>query len=124
MIQKIYLILVCVALTFQACEKIEYVKADPQLGFTVVRDNMVFVEGATVSLFSNQQDWELKSNVVQTLQTDSKGQAIFENLGEQKYYFLVEKDELNNLADIAATHEPLKTGKRAEVLVKIMKNNF
>lgn len=124
MIQKIYLILACVALTLQACEKTEYVKANPQLEFTVVRDNMVFVEGATVSLFNTRQDWELKSNVVQTLQTDSKGQALFENLGEQKYYFLVEKDEQNNLADIAATHEPLKIGKRAEVLVKIMKNNF
>lgn len=119
-----YLFLAGAALILQACDITEYVESSPQLEFTVVRDNMVFVDGATVSLYNTKQDWESKSNVVESLQTDSKGQALFEDLQEQKYYFFVEKGELDNMADIAATWDPLKIGQRSEVLVKIMKTNM
>ncbi len=122
--RKFYFLLVSVALIFQACEKTEYVKSSPQLEITVVSGDMVFVEGATVSLFNTEDDWQLKSNVVQSLETDSKGQVLFEDLQEQKYYFFVEKGEQDNLADIAATFDPLKTGQKSELLVKITENNF
>lgn len=122
--QRFLLFLLGVTLILQACEKTEYVKASPQLEITVVQDNMVFVEGAVISLYNTQQDWQLKTNAVQELHTDAKGQALFEDLQEQKYYFFVGKGELDNLADVAATWEPLKTGQKSQVLVKIMKTNL
>ena len=103
-----------------SCTKEEYVDPAPQLFFTVVEDDLIFVEGATVSLFNNQEDWENDSNVVASLQTDAKGQALFENLDEQTYYFYVEKGDLNNLADIAVLSAPLQIGRKSELFVKIM----
>nr|WP_321484961.1 SpaA isopeptide-forming pilin-related protein [uncultured Draconibacterium sp.] len=103
-----------------SCTTEEYVDPAPQLFFTVVEDDLIFVEGATVSLFNNQEDWENDSNVVASLQTDAKGQALFENLDEQTYYFYVEKGDLNNLADIAALSAPLQIGRKSELFVKIM----
>lgn len=119
----ITLLLALVALQF-GCKETEYVESAPQLEFTIVKDNLVFVEGATISLYTTQDDWETHSNVVQSLQTDSKGQALFEELEEQRYYFFVEQDELNNLTDIAATAEPLKIGQKSQVLVKIANTNL
>ena len=113
-----------VLLFSQACVKTEYVKPEPQLLFTVVSGNMIFVEGATVSLYETQNDWESGINVVDSLQTDSTGQALFEDLKEQRYFFSVVKGELNNLADIQATWDSLRVGQRSEVLVKIMKSDL
>lgn len=117
--KKLLLFLAVFTFTLISCEKIDYVQSEPQLEFTVVQGNMIFVEGATISLFETQLDWESQTNVIQSLKTNAKGQVIFENLKEQKYYFFVEKDELNNLADIAATWDPLKKGQRSQLLVKI-----
>ncbi|HPE77431.1 MAG TPA: SpaA isopeptide-forming pilin-related protein [Draconibacterium sp.] len=120
--QKFFLFLAGLLLILQACEKTEYVKPDPQLEITVMGDNVVLIEGATVTLYNTKEDWTQNANAVQSLQTDSKGQVLFEDLKEQKYYFLVEKDDMNNLADIAATAEPLKVGQLSQLLVKIMEN--
>lgn len=116
---NIFAILALVLFLFSCTEK-EYIDAAPQLLFTVVADNLVFVEGASVSLFNSQEDWENHSNVVASLQTDGKGQVLFENLDEQIYYFYIEKGDLNNLADIAALSEPLQIGRKSELFVKIM----
>ena len=116
---NIFAILALVLFLFSCTEK-EYIDADPQLLFTVVADNLVFVEGASVSLFNSQEDWENHSNVVASLQTDGKGQVLFENLDEQIYYFFIEKGDLNNLADIAALSAPLQIGRKSELFVKIM----
>lgn len=116
---NIFAILALVLFLFSCTEK-EYIDADPQLLFTVVADNLVSVEGASVSLFNSQEDWENHSNVVASLQTDGKGQVLFENLDEQIYYFYIEKGDLNNLADIAALSEPLQIGRKSELFVKIM----
>lgn len=116
---NIFAILALVLFLFSCTEK-EYIDAAPQLLFTVVADNLVFVEGASVSLFNSQEDWENHSNVVASLQTDGNGQVLFENLDEQIYYFYIEKGDLNNLADVAALSEPLQIGRKSELFVKIM----
>lgn len=105
-----------------SCKKTEYVQSSPQILITVMDDNVVVIGGATVTLYNTKEDWSQKANAVQSLQTDSKGQALFEDLQEQKYYFFVEKGDKNNLADIAATAEPLKMGQLSQLLVKIMEN--
>jgi len=119
-----YVLVTGLILIFQGCNETEYVPSAPQLEFTVVTDNMVFVEGATVTLYNTKEDWANSENAVESLQTDSKGQVFFENLREQKYYFFVQKEDMNNLADIAATAEPLKMGQQSQLLVKIMENPF
>lgn len=115
-----YVLITGLVLVFQGCKKTEYATSTPQLEFTVVTDNLVFAEGATVSLFNSQEDWETHSNVVASQETDEKGQVLFENLDEQTYYFYIEKGELNNLADIAALSAPLQKGRKSELFVKIM----
>lgn len=114
------IVVMAILISFLSCTKEEYVDADPQLLFTVVENNLVFVEEATVSLFNSQEDWENHANVVASQQTDGKGQVLFENLDEQTYYFYIEKGDLNNLADIAALSEPLQKGRKSELFVKIM----
>lgn len=114
------IVVLAVLISLLSCTKEEYVDAEPQLLFTVVAKNLVFVEGATVSLFICQEDWETHSNVIESLETDAKGQVLFENLYEQTYYFYIEKGNLNNLADIAALSEPLQKGRKSELFVKIM----
>ncbi|MEZ5106667.1 MAG: SpaA isopeptide-forming pilin-related protein [Draconibacterium sp.] len=122
--QKLFLFLAGLLFILQACEKTEYIKSSPQLEITVINENVVFVEGATVTLYNTKEDWKQKENEVQSLQTDSKGQVFFEDLQEQKYYFFVEKGDMNNMADIAATAEPLKVGQLSQLLVQIMENPF
>ncbi|MGF7139837.1 hypothetical protein [Roseimarinus sediminis] len=120
----IYVLLTGLVLILQGCNETEYVLSAPQLEFTVVTDNMVFVEGATVTLYNTKEDWTNREHAVQSLPTDSKGQVFFQDLNEQKYYFFVQKGEMNNLADIAATAESLQMGQLSQLLVKIMENPF
>nr|WP_321358130.1 hypothetical protein [uncultured Draconibacterium sp.] len=114
------IVVLAMLISLLSCTKEEYVEPAPQILITVVEDDLVFVEGASVSLFNSQEDWENHSNVVASLQTDEKGQVLFENLDEQIYYFYIEKGDLNNLADIAALSEPLQKGRKSELFVKIM----
>ena len=102
-----------------SCKKTEYIESNPQMIISVVSRYMVPIEGATVTLYNTEDELHFKENALDTLQTDVSGQVLFEDLQEQRYYFYVEKDGLDNTGDIAATWEPLQIGQRSELVVKI-----
>ena len=102
-----------------SCKKTEYVESNPQMLISVVSKYMVPVKEATITLYNTEDELHFKENAMATLQTDSIGQALFENLQEQRYYFYVEKDGWDNTSDISATWDPLQIGQRSELVVKI-----
>jgi len=101
------------------CKKTEYVTPNPQMLINVVSKYMVPVSGATITLYNTEDELHLKENPLTSLQTNPNGQALFENLEEQRYYFYVEKDDLDNTGDISATWNPLQIGQKSELVVKI-----
>lgn len=107
------------AVSLWGCTDEEYVKPAPQLQISVISKYLVPVSGASVTLYNSEADLSLKTAPVTTLQTDQAGQALFENLQEQRYYFYVEKDGMDNTSDVAATKNRVQTGQRFEVVVKI-----
>lgn len=102
-----------------SCKKTEYVEPNPQMLISVVSKYMVPVPGATIVLYNTEDELYLKENPITTVQTDPSGQVLFEDLEEQRYYFYVEKDGLDNSGDISATWNPLLIGQKSELVVKI-----
>ena len=66
------------------------------LHVTVRNDLGNTVEGATVRLFENEEDYTQEENAAAEGTTDAKGVAKFKDLKAIPYYVLVEKDDLNN----------------------------
>ena len=105
--------------SFFGCTREEYVPSAPQLQIQVVSKYLVPVQGADVTLYNTEDNLYHQLNPVMNLQTNEAGQVLFENLEEQRYYFYVEKDGLDNTSDVAATKNPVQAGQRFEVVVKI-----
>lgn len=106
-------------ISFFSCTKEEYVQPAPQLQIQVISKYLVPVQGANVTLYNTEDNLYLQVDPIKNLQTDQAGQVLFEDLEEQRYYFFVEKDSLNNTSDVASTKNPIQTGQRFEVVVKI-----
>lgn len=102
-----------------SCKKTEYVEANPQMLISVISQFLVPVQEATITIYSTEDELYLKVNPIATLQSDPNGQALFEDLEEQRYYFYVEKDGLDNTGDISAVWDPLQIGQRSELVVKL-----
>ncbi|NOT74080.1 MAG: carboxypeptidase regulatory-like domain-containing protein [Cyclobacteriaceae bacterium] len=54
------------------------------------------VEGATVSIFENQEDYTAEKNAAETGTTDAKGVIRFKNLKGIAYYVLARKGDKDN----------------------------
>jgi hypothetical protein len=106
-------------ISFFSCTKEEYIQPAPQLQIQVISKYLVPVQGANVTLYNTEANLYNQVDPVKNLQTNQAGQVLFEDLEEQRYYFYVEKDELDNTSDVAATKNALETGQRFEVVVKI-----
>ncbi len=107
-----------------SCKKTDYVEAGPQLEFIVIDENLTFVEEASVSLYETLDDWRDRTNVLEVIQTDLDGKALFENLKEQLYYFHIEKGRLNNYMDIGAIKDSLRFGQKSVVTVILKETEF
>ncbi|HMQ01443.1 MAG TPA: carboxypeptidase regulatory-like domain-containing protein [Cyclobacteriaceae bacterium] len=77
-----------------------------QLHITV-RDSLGnIVEGASVRLFENEEDYKKESNQAgETLTTDKSGMVKIRNLKSIKYYVLVEKEDMSNIGGGVATEK-------------------
>jgi hypothetical protein len=118
--KKLNIITVLVFLiSFLGCTKDEYVQPAPQLQIQVISKYLVPVQGANVTLYNTEENLYHQADPIKNLQTNEVGQVLFEDLEEQRYYFFVEKDGLNNTSDVASTKNPVQTGQRFEVVVKI-----
>ena len=107
---KILLTIMLCLIVCSGCKETEYVYLDvaPKLEIMVkdLSDNII--AGATINLYSSEEDFDLKKNEVQTKTTDDSGKALFEDLSESIYYFLAEKGELNNYYEVVTFTNPLK----------------
>lgn len=53
-------------------------------------------EGATVTLYANEEDYKAEKNPVAEMTTDDKGLARFKELKPVSYFVLVKKGDKNN----------------------------
>jgi len=113
------IVVLAMLISLLSCTKEEYVKPAPQLQLSVISKYLAPVSGASVTLYNSEDDLNQHSNPISTLQSDEAGQVLFENLEEQRYFFYVEKDGLDNTSDVASIKNPIETGQRFEVVVKI-----
>jgi hypothetical protein len=67
-----------------------------KLQVTVSNDLGNIVQGATVTLYRTQSDYENNENAVQTADTDEKGRILFKELLPVSYYMDARKGDLSN----------------------------
>ncbi len=111
--------IMALVISLWSCTDEEYVKPAPQLQISVISRYLTPIEEASVTLYNTKDDLIRQADPIITLKTDASGQVLFEDLEEQRYFFYVKKDELDNTSDVAATLNELETGQRVEVVVKI-----
>lgn len=64
----------------------------------VVRNDLGNIEeGATVTLYKTEADYDAGENVVQSGTTDKKGRVTFKDLTPMSYFMHVEKDDMTNI---------------------------
>lgn len=118
--QKISCLFILFLILFSySCKETIYVESTPQMLITVISKHLVPVQGATVTLYESEDDFILKETPVLSLQTDQSGQAFFMDLKEQRYFFYIEKEGLDNTSDVVATWNELQAGQRFELTIKI-----
>ncbi len=100
-----------------SCKKDDDLK--PQLEITVIDNMQKQVSGATVLLYTDQQNWENKSNPFRTGITNSQGIIKFTELDEVNYYIRAENGLLNNNFNECYLNESLKKGQLVKVTVTI-----
>ena len=79
-----------------------------KLKITVINGLGNFVEGATVSIYENEEDYLASENPVATLRTDKKGRVTFKDVKPIAYFVEAKKGEQNN------NGEGVKTGVLSE----------
>lgn len=89
--------------------------ADAQLLPTKLRVTVIdglgnWVEGATVSIYENEEDYRASKNPVGTMTTDKKGRVTFKDLKPVSYYIEAQFDDKNNTGEGVMTSE-LSEGK-------------
>lgn len=100
-----------VGLSFWSCDDMddnEIARNPTTLELTVRDGDGVAVDGATVKLYSSEEDWISEENQIgAALVSDVNGKVIFTDLTDANYYFLAEKDCLNNVNETHSTAVPL-----------------
>lgn len=79
-----------------------------KLKVTVINSLGNHVEGATVSIYANKEDYLVSKKAVRTAKTDKKGRVTFKDLKLIPYFVEAKKGEETN------TGEGVVTGKLAE----------
>ncbi len=76
-----------------------------KLKVTVIDGLGNFVEGATVSIYDNKEDYQISENPIQTLKTDKKGRVTFKNVEPIVYYIEAKFANKNNNGEGVETGE-------------------
>jgi uncharacterized GH25 family protein len=89
------------------------------LKITVVNELGNIVQGASVVLYTSDEDYRLEENAVSDVRlTDKKGKVTFKKLESIVYFVNVEKDDKNNDGAGVQT-DALKTGLQNKVTIVI-----
>ena len=89
------LVLMILGMCFVSTEAEAQLKTKLQI--TVINDLGNIVEGATVTLYRTEEDYDNEENAVQTATTDEKGRVIFKELEPRSYFMLASKGDLTNI---------------------------
>lgn len=89
-------ILIVLFILMISAETAEAQLMNTKLQITVTNDLGNLMEGATVTLYANEDDYDSETNPVQTALTDEKGRVLFYELEPMAYYMTVTKDDLTN----------------------------
>lgn len=100
-------ILLAVAITMVYSCKKEYKDIPPQLEIHVVNSNEAIQRTANVTLYLSFEDWRDNINSVAFDTTDYLGMVTFKDLEPTIYYFMAEKDSLDNKYGISTTQKKL-----------------
>lgn len=105
---KVYLLSILFLFLFGCTEK-EYIDIDvsPQLEILVKDKAGNPILGATVSLYTSENDFNSKVNAHKIEMTNAVGKVLFKDLNEVVYYFYAEKDGLNNFYEAVTFTKPL-----------------
>lgn len=77
-------------------ENVENQLLPTKLRITVINGLGNFVEGASVSIYENEEDYRASENAVAIGETDKKGRVVFKDLKAIPYYVEAKKGEQNN----------------------------
>lgn len=90
-----------------------------KLQVLVMNDLGNAVEGAKVSLYKTQADYDKSENAVQTGETNGKGKVSFKKLEPTAYFMHVEKGELTNIGrGVKTTKLVAKKKNRLNVVIE------
>ncbi|MDO1445217.1 carboxypeptidase-like regulatory domain-containing protein [Rhodocytophaga aerolata] len=89
---------VIVSILLSACfHSLQAQILNTKLQVTVRDDSGNLVEGASIRLFTSEEDYNKEQNQVgKTIRTDEKGRASFDTLEPKIYYIIVEKGDMDN----------------------------
>ena len=94
--KKYIMIMAVVSLSLVAFESNAQLM-NTKLDVTVRNDLGNIVEGATVTLYKTESDYDFEENPVQSGLTDEKGRVQFKNLEPTSYFMHVTKGDLTNI---------------------------
>ncbi|MFY0601335.1 MAG: carboxypeptidase regulatory-like domain-containing protein [Cyclobacteriaceae bacterium] len=69
-----------------------------KLKISVIDNLGNFVEGASVSIYTSEEDYRASENAIARVSSNEKGQALFKGLEPISYYIDAQKGDLNNNA--------------------------
>ena len=89
------------AFIFMVIFSTQWLNYDDQLLPTKLRVTVIdglgnFVEGASVTIYENQEDYRAGKNAIAMLRTDKKGRVTFKDLKSIAYYIQAEMDGKTN----------------------------
>lgn len=116
---KHYFLLLAAIMLLGSCTKTEYISNPPELEVYVTDNNDNSIKNANVSLFGNREDWDEKTNKIDSLLSDSTGYVIFQNLSEKQYFVFVEKDSLTNAYGVIGVTDSLQNDEIRILNIKI-----
>lgn len=117
--KPIFYSLIINLILLSACTETEYIDNPPQLEIRVFDRDGEKIQGALVRLYKTEQEWVFQDSYFANSTTNSDGVAIFKKLEEVNYYFLVKKDEMDNVFDVSYFERPLRINEKRIIDVTI-----
>lgn len=116
--KKTILTIILIIVIF-SCTKEVFIDNNPQLKIITRDSKDKLISNVSVSLYLNVDDWSKNENILITKETNINGEALFEDLDEEIYYFYAEKEEKNNRYDVAKTEKKIQMNEITKVTVII-----
>lgn len=94
-------------------------KGKAALLIKVIYEDSTPAQGAVVDLYESALDFQGLTNSISTMETDNLGEALFEDLELQQYWFRVELGEYDNTTSTSTTGRALVKDETLEKITQI-----